>query len=672
LITFTVTASDPDADPITSLTASGTAITAGGTFTANGTNTSGTFDWTPTFSQAGSYSATFTASNALSGSATTNITVINVDRAPTVTAPATASGNEGTLITFTVTASDPDGDAITSLTASGTAITAGGTFTANGTNTSGTFSWTPSATQAGSYSATFTASNALSGSATTDITVINVDAPPVVTAPATESVAEGAPLSFTVTASDPDGDAIASLTAAGTAITAGGSFTADASNTIGTFGWTPTSGQAGSYSVTFTASNALSGSATTAITVTGVNNPPVVTAPANETVDEGVLLTFTVSATDPDGNHVTLTALGLPAGASFTDNNDNTGTFTWTPSFSQAGLYTVTFMGNDGNGATGTATTMITVNNVNRAPTANAGGPYTGVVNVAITFNGSGSSDPDGDTLAYAWDFGDGTTGTGVNPSHTYTAAGTFTVTLVVTDTGSLSSAPATTTATISNTFAATAFTVGGNKTTSLSAGKPYTCVQIEPTNASFSITDVNLASISMNSTGTGAVSQIFADPSKTAIDGDKNSDGIQEIAACFKKTDLRQLFSLLPAGRNTVTVTISGDLVTGGSFNASLIIVVKSTGAVLAASVSPNPLNPQAKLTFATSKPGAVRVQMFDAQGRLVKTIADESAVQAGYHDYTIDGHSSTGAQLASGVYFVKVWSQFDGSETTRVTIMK
>src|SRR6185369_1189271 len=100
----------------------------------------------------------------LSGSATTNITITNVDRAPVVTAPATQSAASNTLLTFTVTAADPDGDAIASLTAA--PLPAGATFTAGAGNTSGTFSWTPTNAQAGSYNVTFTASNALSGTAT--------------------------------------------------------------------------------------------------------------------------------------------------------------------------------------------------------------------------------------------------------------------------------------------------------------------------------------------------------------------------------------------------------------------------------------------------------------------------------------------------------------------------
>jgi len=84
----------------------------------------------------------------------------------------------------------------------------------------------------------------------------------------------------------------------------------------------------------------------------------------------------------------------------------------------------------------------------NASPTADAGGPYTGTEDVAVTFDGSGSYDSDGDPLTYTWDFGDGSAGTGVTPNHIYTAGGTFTVTLVVND-GKVDSEPSTTTADI-------------------------------------------------------------------------------------------------------------------------------------------------------------------------------------------------------------------------------
>jgi hypothetical protein len=216
--------------------------------------------------------------------------------------------------------------------------------------------------------------------------------------------------------------------------------------------------------------------------------------------------------------------------------------------------------------------------------------------------------------------------------------------------------------------FPAFAFTTGGNKTTSLGSGKPYTCINIEPVSASFAIADVNLASIRMiyNS------NQIFADGSKSSVDGDKNGNGLTEILGCFTKADLRILFAGLPAGTNTVTVTLKGDITTGGAFSTTLVMTVKSNGAFLAANITPNPLNPAAKLSFSTSKPGAMKVQMFDVNGRLLRTIAEEQNAVAGYHDYTIDGRTSTGSRVASGVYFVKIWTEHDGELTKSITILK
>src|SRR5688500_19401975 len=126
-----------------------------------------------------------------------------MDRAPVVTAPVTVSGDENSLITIDVSAADPDGDAITALTA--TDVPAGAMFTAAGDNLSGTLAWTPDYTQAGGYTVTFTATNALSGSASTVITVNDVDRVPGVTAPVTVSGGENQLITTAVAAADRDG-----------------------------------------------------------------------------------------------------------------------------------------------------------------------------------------------------------------------------------------------------------------------------------------------------------------------------------------------------------------------------------------------------------------------------------------------------------------------------------
>ena len=284
-------------------------------------------------------------------------------------------------------------------------------------------------------------------------------------------------------------------------------------------------------------------------------------------------------------------------------------------------------------------------------------------------FNGTASSDADGDPLTYSWDFGDGgSLGNGASPQHTYVTAGNYTVILTADD-GTCSDT-GTTTASIVAEFPAAVFTTGGNNTTSLGAGKPTTCVQIEPIGGSFALSDVDLTSIKMISVGTGSVAEISADAGKTTVDGDKNSNGVSEIRACFTKADLRLLFNALPAGRNTVTVALEGSLTTGGKFRGTLIHTVKSTGAAPAATVSPNPLNPETTLSFQLRTPGRVTVKIFDLNGRLVKTLLDDTR-GAGYQDLTWNGTNHGGAKVASGVYFFRLDTP-DGRIVKAATVLK
>src|SRR5206468_4082314 len=99
------------------------------------------------------------------------------DHAPVVSTPVEVSGGENGVITVNVTASDPDGDAITSLSADLTGLPAGNhaVFTPGSGNTTGTLSWTPMASETGTFSVSFRAANALSGSASISITVAGVE-----------------------------------------------------------------------------------------------------------------------------------------------------------------------------------------------------------------------------------------------------------------------------------------------------------------------------------------------------------------------------------------------------------------------------------------------------------------------------------------------------------------
>jgi len=70
----------------------------------------------------------------------------------------------------------------------------------------------------------------------------------------------------------------------------------------------------------------------------------------------------------------------------------------------------------------------------NSPPIAVLDGPYSGIEDSSIAFNGTNSSDPDNDSLTFSWDFGDGSTGSGPTPTHAYSWGDTFTVILTVSD----------------------------------------------------------------------------------------------------------------------------------------------------------------------------------------------------------------------------------------------
>ncbi len=164
--------------------------------------------------------------------------------------------------------------------------------------------------------------------------------PPVLNPIGSQAVDEDQLLSFTVSASDPDGD---SLSYSASNLPQGATFDAASQN----FSWQPTFTQAGTYGgVRFTVSD---GSLTTSeeitITVKNVNRSPVLSPMGEKIVTVGFLLSMKLSATDPDGDALNFSAANLPSGASL---DKSTGLFTWAPKSSQVGDYTVSFTVADG------------------------------------------------------------------------------------------------------------------------------------------------------------------------------------------------------------------------------------------------------------------------------------------------------------------------------------
>ncbi|HEU4366400.1 MAG TPA: FlgD immunoglobulin-like domain containing protein [Candidatus Krumholzibacteria bacterium] len=84
----------------------------------------------------------------------------------------------------------------------------------------------------------------------------------------------------------------------------------------------------------------------------------------------------------------------------------------------------------------------------------------------------------------------------------------------------------------------------------------------------------------------------------------------------------------------------------------------------------APNPFNPNTSIRFTLAAAGHARVEVFDAGGRHVRTLVDESR-RAGDHEVTWNGRDARGHVLASGVYFCRL-SSGNVMETRKMVLLK
>ncbi|MCW2479894.1 putative Ig domain-containing protein [Candidatus Symbiopectobacterium sp. NZEC135] len=452
-LSFTVPAgtfTDPDGDTLTlsATLADGSALPSWLSFNP----TTGTFSGTPANGDVGSLSIKVTANDGdASVSTTFSLTVTNVNDAPVVATPIPAQSiaQDGSL-NFTVPAgtfTDPDGDTLTlgATLANGSPLPSWISFNP----ATGTFSGTPANGDVGSLSIKVTANDGdASVSTTFSLTVTNVNDAPVVATPIpAQSIAQDGNLSFTVPAgtfTDPDGDTLtlSATLADGSALPSWLSF----NPTTGTFSGTPANGDVGSLSIKVTANDGdASVSTTFSLTVTNVNDAPVVATPIPaQSIAQDGSLNFTVPAgtfTDPDGDTLTLSATlangsPLPSWLSF---NPVTGAFSGTPANGDVGSLSIKVTANDGD-ASVSITFSLTVTNVNDAPVVSGTIPAQSVAqdgSLNFTVPAGTFADPDGDTLTLSATLADGSalpSWLSFNP-----ATGTFSGTPANGDVGNLS-----------------------------------------------------------------------------------------------------------------------------------------------------------------------------------------------------------------------------------------
>jgi len=210
------------------------------------------------------------------------------------------------------------------------------------------------------------------------------------------------------------------------------------------------------------------------------------------------------------------------------------------------------------------------------------------------------------------------------------------------------------------------------------SKGKYVTCYLELP--QSHDPWDIDVSTVLLNGS-------IPAELSPTSV-GDHDRDGIPDRMVKFSR---ESVISALAADESSrmwlkergtdsapilhgehAEVTVSGDLIGGGSFSGSDIVRVINPGhgsddiASLTASVTLLDLG--ARINFRLHSDGHVDLRVFDAGGRLMRTLHN-GRLPAGTHTVTWDGRTDSGLEAGRGVYFVRV--EHKGTAETQKLLM-
>jgi PKD repeat protein len=387
-------------------------------------NGSGTITGLHTYADDGTYNVVVTVTDD-DGAAGADGLVVSVANLPPVLRPLPEQGiAEETLLTLQASATDVPTDPLAfSL---GTGAPAGLTLHP----TTGLLTWTPTETQGpGTYTFDLVVTDDEGASATQPVTIHVTEAnrPPDLAPIADQTVAEGSPLGFAVTGTDPDLPANL-LTFS---LEPGAPVGAAIDPATGLFTWTPPDGP-GEVTIGVRVSDdgdpALSDVEAFRIIVQNVAPSLTVTGAAE--VEEGAPYVLALTATDPGAD--TITGWSITWGDGSVESVPGTPASVTHVYADGPHLYTIAATATDEDGTVAATPLLVSVTNV--APTVDAGPDQTVPEGTPVSFTGTARDPGSADTLSYLWAFGDGVTASTLAASHAYADTGTYTVTLTVTD----------------------------------------------------------------------------------------------------------------------------------------------------------------------------------------------------------------------------------------------
>jgi hypothetical protein len=306
---------------------------------ANFDTSTGQLSGTPAAANVGSYANILISVSDGTQSASLAAFTITVSQ-PSSTGPPTIGGNPATSVnvgsqySFTPSASDPGGNALTFSIQNQPSW-------ANFNSNTGRLFGSPAAGDVGSYANILISVSDGSQSASLPAFTITVsqssggNGPPTIGGNPATSVSVGSQYSFTPSASDPGGNALTF------SIQNQPSWANFNSNTGRLFG-SPAAADVGSYAnILISVSDGSQSASLPAFTITvsqssGGSGPPTISGNPATSVNVGSQYSFTPNASDPGGNALTFSIQNQPSWANF---DTNTGQLSGTPSAANVGTY---------------------------------------------------------------------------------------------------------------------------------------------------------------------------------------------------------------------------------------------------------------------------------------------------------------------------------------------
>jgi FG-GAP-like repeat/Putative Ig domain len=325
-------------------------LPSGLTFTDNGDDTA-TLSGTPASGTGGVYLLTIDADNGI-GSAASETFTLTVAQAPAIT----SVNNSGSVFTtglsgtFGLTTTGfPD----STLTEMG-GLPSGLTFTDHGDDTA-TLSGTPASGSGGVYLLTIVADNGIGITADQTFTLTVAQAPAITSVNNGGSVfTTGTSGTFTFTTTG-----FPNSTLSETGILPPGLTFTDKGNDTATLSGTPAAGSGGVYDLTLHAVNGVGAAATQSFVLT-VNQSPAFLNADDDAITVGQVGEFPIEVTGFPGATLSETGV-LPPGIIFTDNGNDTGSLSGTPTQGASGVYMLTLQADNGAGGSVTQSFALTI-----------------------------------------------------------------------------------------------------------------------------------------------------------------------------------------------------------------------------------------------------------------------------------------------------------------------